>query len=69
MANFNEKLAGRFHIVRKDIDKIIVRCIGALKEQKLNQEDVDFICRFYMINPTEKWLRDGSNLIIYKEEN
>lgn len=76
MTNFRAvqaKMAGRFNLVSKEPDKIIVRCIGSLVDQKITQEDVDYICGFHNIKPTEKWLREetknhGFNLIIYKEE-
>ena len=66
------KLAGRFHLVRKDPDKIIVRCIGSLVGKRLTQADVDYLCGFHNTKPTEKWLQEepknhGFNLIIYKE--
>lgn len=66
-------LAGRFTLVRRAPDKIIVRCLGTLIDRKLTQADVDHICGFYMVRPTEKWLQEATKdgisfeLIIYTE--
>lgn len=73
MKTFN-KLAGRFTLVRREQEKIIVRCIGSLVGERLTQDDVNYICGFYNIPHTEKWLQEAPqnntyfNLIIYKEE-
>ena len=69
-----EKLAGRFTVIRNDEEQLIVHCFGALGRLGVTQEDVDFICNFYMTKPTENWLRqetadagDSFYIIIYKE--
>lgn len=72
MRGFN-KLAGQFHLVFRDSEKIIVRCIGSLVGGRLSQEDVNYICDFYHFPHTEKWLQEAPQnntyfiLNIYKE--
>ena len=63
MENFRKiqaKLAGRFQLIRKDDKELVVHCFGALGQLGVTQEDVDFICNFYMVEPTETWLRENA---------
>ena len=56
----SQKLAGRFQLISKTESQAVVHCFGELGRLGVNQDDVDFICRFYMIPPTEAWLRENA---------
>lgn len=53
-------LAGRFRLIRKDDKEIVVHIFGGVEKKQLRQKNVDFICNFYMIPPTDQWIMEDA---------
>ena len=52
-------LAGRFRLIEKD-KELFVHIFGGVEKEQIRQKHVDFICDFYNVPRTDRWLLEDA---------